>query len=78
MAITVLKAVSIIIVLVLMVLILVSVNHLMSGNFDSEPSDIKRMREDLKEDEHVITDESVFNDLVKVRNVHRVTSPEHK
>ena len=69
MTITILKAISIIIVLAVMVLILMSVNHLISGTFDSEPSDIKQMREDLEEDENVITDESVFKDLVKVREV---------
>lgn len=69
MTITILKALSIIIVLAVMVLILMSVNHLLSGSFDSKPDDIRQMREDLDEDEHVITGESVFNDLVKVRDL---------
>lgn len=67
MTITILKALSIIIVLAVMVLILLSVNHLLRGNFDSKPSDLAQMREDLEEDDHVITDESIFNELVKVK-----------
>lgn len=69
MTITILKALSIIIVLAVMVLILLSVNHMLRGNFDSKPSDLARMREDVEDDDHVITDNSVFGELVKVRQV---------
>lgn len=71
MTITILKALSIIIVLAVMVLILLSVNHMLRGNFDSKPSDMARMREDLEDNDRVITDDSVFGELVKVRQVNQ-------
>lgn len=73
MTITLLKAVSVIIILAIMILILLSVNHLVRGDFDSEETDLDKMREDLKENDRVITDESIFRDLVKVR-----TRPDHQ
>lgn len=66
MTITLLKAVSVIIILAIMILILLSVNHLASKDFDASDADLDRMREDLEETDDVITDESVFRELVKV------------
>lgn len=67
MTITILKAVLVIVIMAVMVLILLAINHIFSGNFDSSQSAADRLREDLEESEEVISGESAFRDLVKVR-----------
>ena len=67
MTITILKAVSVIVILAVMILVLLSINHLFSGNFDAAEEDAEHLREDIREDDKVITGHSVFHELVKVR-----------
>lgn len=68
MTITILKAVAVIVILALMILLLLSVNHFLRGDFDARQSDADRLREELDNKREVITDESIFNRLVKVRS----------
>lgn len=67
MTITILKAVSTIVLLAMMIVVLLSMNHFLRGGFDSRQDDVDKMRRDLDETDEVISDESVFRDLVKVR-----------
>lgn len=71
MTITILKAVAVIIILAVMILILLSVNHFLRGNFGSNQTDIESMRKEVENEENVISDHSVFKELVKVRTKHR-------
>lgn len=66
MTISILKAVLVLVTLAVMILVLIGINHLFSGNFDLSQSDIDDMRHDLNDKEDVITENSVFNELVKV------------
>ncbi|MDE6392935.1 MAG: hypothetical protein K2L59_06690 [Muribaculaceae bacterium] len=68
MTITILKAVIVIVIMAVMVLILLAINHIFSGNFDSSESSTEKLREDLEESEEIISGESAFRDLVKVRS----------
>lgn len=68
MTITILKAVAVIIILAVMIVILLSVNHLLRGDFDSKQADVDRMREELNDSEDVISDHSVFKELVEVHH----------
>ena len=65
MVISVFKAVLIIVILGVMVLILLGINHLFAGNFDADEDDAAELRKDLDERKDVISDQSVFHDLVK-------------
>lgn len=64
MVISVVKAVLVIVIMVAMVLILLGINHLFSGNFATREQDAERMRHDVDHKEDVITDDSVFHNLV--------------
>lgn len=68
MTITLLKAISVIIILAIMVLLLISVNHFLSGNFSSSEEDMDRMRDDIKDSDRVISNENIFNELVRVKS----------
>lgn len=76
MTITILKAVLVIILLGVMILVLLAINHFFSGNFDARESDTDKLREDVRESEDVITGESAFRDLVKVRERRHVSRRE--
>lgn len=65
MTITILKAVLVIVILCVMILLLLGISHLTSGSFDSAEDDIDDLRHDLDSRDDVITDPSVFRELVK-------------
>lgn len=68
MAIPVLKALLVIVILALMILVLLGINHIFSGNFTTDDSEVDDLRIDVMESDDVITDHNVFTELVKVRN----------
>ena len=68
MIITLVKAVAVMIILAVMILILVSVNHFISGDFNSGMADIDELRDNLDNANDVITDKNVFGELVRVRS----------
>lgn len=74
MTISVLKAVFIIVILAAMVILLLGINHIFSGNFNARTEDADRLRRDLEEKEDVITEDNVFESLVRVRE----TTPTQK
>ena len=65
MTVSILKAVVIITILGVMVLLLLGISHLFSGQFNSTKEDADHLREEVKESSDVISDNSVFRDLVK-------------
>lgn len=75
MTITILKTVLVIVILAVMILALLAMNHYLSGNFDMSESDTDRFRDDVRESRQVISDDSIFGDLVRVRvDPHSVNS----
>lgn len=67
MTITILKAVLVIVILCVMIMLLLGISHLSAGSFGSDQSEIDDMRNDLDKSDDVITDQSVFRELVKAR-----------
>lgn len=65
MTIPILKALLVIVILAVMVLILLGINHIFSGNFDVAREDEESLRRDLEEKEDVITEKSVFSELLR-------------
>ncbi len=67
MTITILKTVLVIVILAVMILALLAMNHYLSGNFDMSESDADRFRGDVRDSDQVISDDSIFSNLVKMR-----------
>lgn len=67
MVIPILKALLVIVILGVMILVLLGINHIFSGNFHVEESDIDDLRADLRETDDVISDHGAFTELVKVK-----------
>ncbi|MBD5195004.1 MAG: hypothetical protein HDS12_04800 [Bacteroides sp.] len=67
MAIPVLKALLVIVILALMILVLLGINHIFSGNFTTDDSDIDDLRNDIIESDDVISEQNAFTELVKVK-----------
>lgn len=54
-------------ILVLMIIVLVVINHYFAGGFVSKPEQIEHLREEVREGNDVVTDNSAFGTLVKAR-----------
>lgn len=67
MTISILKSLLVIVTLVVMILVLLGIRHLFTGNSDMAESEIDDMRHDVEEKKDVITEHSVFGELVNVR-----------
>lgn len=67
MTIPILQAVLVIVTLGVMILVLLGIHHLFSDNFETSASEIEDLRQDVNESDEVITDRSVFSNLVEVR-----------
>lgn len=67
MTITILKALIIIMILVLMIIVLVVINHYFAGGFVSKPEQIEHLREEVREGNDVVTDNSSFGTLEQAR-----------
>lgn len=65
MVISILKVVLVIVTLAGMILLLIGMNHFFSGNFDITDSEIDDMRRDVEGSDDVITERSVFRELVE-------------
>lgn len=65
MVISILKVVLVIVTLAGMILLLIGMNHFFSGSFDITDSEIDDMRRDVDGSEDVITERSVFRELVE-------------
>lgn len=64
MAIPIIKAVLVIVILAVMVALLLGINHLFAGKFRIDSEDAARLREEMDSGEGVITEESVFSEIV--------------
>ena len=68
MTISILKAALVIAILAMMIVVLLSMNHFLTGDFDSRQSDLDDLRDDVEKSDKVITDNSSFKELVKIRH----------
>lgn len=58
--IVIVKAMLVLIILVAMVMILLGINQLFSGNLQTEEEEIKQLRDDVNDNDEVITPQNVF------------------
>lgn len=65
MAISIIKAILIIVIMAMMALLLLGINHIFSGSFKADKDDADRLRSDVETKDDVITDDNIFHDLVK-------------
>ncbi len=62
--ITILKILAVILILAAMIVILLGINHLFSGNFNSTPEDSKKLKEEIRHEDTVISDRNVFHNFI--------------
>lgn len=67
MAIPILKALLVVVILGVMILLLLSINHIFSGSFSMEDSEVDNLRQELEETDEVISNHGAFTELVKVK-----------
>ena len=68
MVIPILKVLLVIVILSVMILVLLGINHFLSGNFSVNDSDVDKLRSDVRKRDEVISNNSIFTELVKVKN----------
>lgn len=78
MIISIAKVLTVVLILGVMILILISVNHYIGGGFNSSDSDVDRLRDDICDDNDVITKKSVLSELVRVREKPWLGNKENK
>ncbi|MDE6006419.1 MAG: hypothetical protein K2G67_02565 [Muribaculaceae bacterium] len=67
MAIPILKALLVVVILGVMILVLLGINHIFSGNFSVDSSDMDDLRQEVNESDEVISNNGAFTELVKVK-----------
>lgn len=65
MVMSMLQVVAVIVILGVMVLILLGISHIFSGSFNTDQTDEATLRQDLEDKPDVITEESVFHQLLR-------------
>lgn len=65
MTILILKILLVLVILAVMIIVLVSINHVLAGGFDCSNDDIDEFRQDIIDNEEVISDHSSFRELVE-------------
>lgn len=63
--ITFLKIILVLAILVAMIILLLGLNQVFTGEFDSDDSDAVRLRREVEKNQEVISEDSVFNTLLR-------------
>lgn len=67
MAIPILKALLVVVILGVMILLLLGINHIFSGSFSVDESEVDDLRQEIRETKDVISNHGAFTELVKVK-----------
>lgn len=67
MAIPILKALLVVVILGVMILLLLGINHIFSGSFSIEDTEVDNLRQELEETNEVISNNGAFTELVEVK-----------
>lgn len=60
-----LKVILVMVILAAMIILLLGLDHVFTGKFDSDSSDATRLRDEVEKHQEVISDNSVFDPLVR-------------
>ncbi len=63
---SILKIIAVVMILAAMIVILLGISHLFSGNFTSDSEDSVKLKEEIKNEDTVISERNIFHEFLSI------------